>query len=50
MGGRSYTVRFDKPVNPTEIGAVLSNEFGSAEAKTFGEDNQLKITTNIKLM
>jgi len=49
VGGRSYTVRFDKPVNPTEIGGVLSNEFGSAEAKTFGEDNQLKITTKYKV-
>jgi SecD/SecF fusion protein len=49
VGGRSYTVRFDESVNPTEIGAVLSNEFGSAEAKTFGEDNQLKITTKYKV-
>tara|TARA_B110000285_G_C15140375_1_gene630334 strand:- start:3657 stop:6599 length:2943 start_codon:yes stop_codon:yes gene_type:complete len=49
VGGRSYTVRFENPVNPTEIGAVLSNEFGSAEAKTFGEDNQLKITTKYKV-
>ena len=49
VGGRSYTVRFEQPVNPTEIGAVLSNEFGSAEAKTFGEDNQLKITTKYKV-
>ena len=49
VGGRSYTVRFDESVNPTEIGNVLSNEFGSAEAKTFGEDNQLKITTKYKV-
>ncbi|MDA9365682.1 protein translocase subunit SecDF [Flavobacteriaceae bacterium] len=49
VGGRSYTVRFEQPVNSTEIGAVLSNEFGSAEAKTFGEDNQLKITTKYKV-
>ena len=49
VGGRSYTVRFDESVNPTEIGDVLSSEFGSAEAKTFGEDNQLKITTKYKV-
>ena len=49
VGGRSYTVRFDKSVSPTEIGGILSNEFGSAEAKTFGEDNQLKITTKYKV-
>ena len=48
VGGRSYTVRFDKPVNPTEINSVLNNTFGSAEVKTFGE-NQLKITTKYKV-
>ena len=49
VGGRSYTVRFEKAVNPTEIGSILSNEFGSAEAKTYGEENQLKITTKYKV-
>ena len=49
VGGRSYTVRFDKPVNPTEINSLLNNSFGSAEVKTFGEENQLKITTKYKV-
>lgn len=49
VGGRSYTVRFEQAVNPTEAQAQLVTILGSAEAKTFGEDNQLKITTNYKV-
>ena len=49
VGGRSYTVRFEKAVNPTEISSLLLDEFGSAEVKTFGEENQLKITTKYKV-
>ena len=49
VGGRSYTVRFDQIMNPTEVEAVLVDAFGSAEVKTFGEDNQLKITTKYKI-
>ena len=49
VGGRTYTVRFDQAVNPTEIEIDLVAEFGSAEAKTFGADNQLKITTKYKV-
>jgi len=49
VGGRTYTVRFDQAVNPTEIENDLVAEFGSAEAKTFGADNQLKITTKYKV-
>ncbi len=49
VGGRSYTVRFEQAVNPTDAQAQLVSLLGSAEAKTFGEDNQLKITTNYKV-
>jgi len=49
VGGRSYTVRFENPVNPTEISSLLNDTFGSAEVKTFGEENQLKITTKYKV-
>ena len=49
VGGRSYTVRFDQIVNPTEIQANLSSGLGSAQVKTFGEENQLKITTKYKV-
>ena len=46
-GGRSYTVRFDKPVKTNEIRNALMNEFDgiAPEVKTFGSDNQIKITT-----
>ena len=49
VGGRSYTVRFEQAVNPSDVQAQLGSLLGSAEAKTFGEDNQLKITTNFKV-
>ncbi|MBZ9728558.1 protein translocase subunit SecDF [Salegentibacter sp. JZCK2] len=49
VGGRTYTVRFDKDVNPTDVEQDLIAEFGSAEAKTFGPNNQLKITTKYKV-
>lgn len=49
VGGRSYTVRFEQSVNPTEIQSQLTPVFGSAEVKTFGADNQVKITTKYKV-
>ena len=49
VGGRSYTVRFENTVNPSEIESTLVDVFGSAEVKTFGEANQLKITTKYKV-
>lgn len=49
-GGRSYIVRFDKPVKANEVAATLKNAFGTApEAKTYGSENQLKITTVYKI-
>jgi SecD/SecF fusion protein len=46
-GGRSYTVRFDKSVKTNEIRNALTAEFGGVapEVKTFGSDNQIKVTT-----
>ena len=45
-GGRTYTVRFEKPVSGPEVSNALKDVFGSApEVKTFGATNQLKITT-----
>ena len=38
-----------KIVNPTEVKNILDNTFGSTEVKTFGEENQLKITTKYKV-
>ncbi|OBQ56350.1 protein translocase subunit SecDF [Tamlana sp. s12] len=47
VGGRTYQVRFAHAVSSAEITDVLSDPavFGSADAKTFGSSNQLKITT-----
>lgn len=46
-GGRKYTIRFDQDMNATEVTSILSdpNVFGSAEAKTYGAENQLAIST-----
>src|SRR5699024_6424327 len=49
VGGRSYQVRFVDPVNPTQIGDELSEVLGSTEVKTFGDANQVKITTKYKV-
>jgi SecD/SecF fusion protein len=49
-GGRSFTVRFDKSMNATEVAETLKGAFGSApEVKTYGLDNQLKITTVFRI-
>jgi SecD/SecF fusion protein len=49
VGGRSYTVRFDQIISPSEIQSSLTPTLGSAEVKTFGDENQLKITTKYKV-
>jgi len=49
VGGRTYTVRFDRDVNSTQAQSDLAAIYGSAEAKTYGGDNQLKITTKYKV-
>ncbi|MEZ4875459.1 MAG: protein translocase subunit SecDF [Flavobacteriaceae bacterium] len=49
VGGRTYTVRFDKDVNALDIQNDLIATFGSAEAKTYGGNNQLKISTKYKI-
>ena len=49
-GGRSYTVRFDKDMNATDVASTLKDAFGTApEVKTYGTSNQLKITTVYKI-
>ena len=49
-GGRSYVVRFDQNMNATEVAGTLKDAFGSApEVKTYGTDNQLKITTAYRI-
>ncbi|WP_282123787.1 protein translocase subunit SecDF [Algibacter mikhailovii] len=51
VGGRTYQVRFAQDVSASEITTLLSDPavFGSADAKTFGSENQLKITTKFKV-
>lgn len=49
VGGRTYQVRFPQDVSASEISATLADAFGSADAKTVGDENQLKITTKYKV-
>lgn len=49
VGGRTYTVRFEQPMNAQEVEDALVVDFGSADVKTFGADNQLKITTKYRI-
>jgi len=49
-GGRSYVVRFNQDVSTAELASELRNVFGeSPEVKTFGSQNQVKITTKYKI-
>ena len=49
VGGRTYQVRFDKDVNTEDIKSDLVAVFESAEVKTIGGNNQLKISTKYKV-
>ncbi|MFC4720763.1 protein translocase subunit SecDF [Geojedonia litorea] len=49
VGGRTYQVRFDQIVNPETVVQDLNATFGSAEVKTIGSANQLKISTKYKV-
>ncbi|MEY2693637.1 MAG: hypothetical protein RIT03_2029 [Bacteroidota bacterium] len=50
VGGRTFQVRFPKTISAEEVRQDLLAAFdGSAEAKIFGKDNQLKITTKFKV-
>jgi SecD/SecF fusion protein len=49
-GGRTYVVRFDKPVVTEEIAKNLTVAFGELpQVVTFGNENQVKITTKYKI-
>lgn len=49
VGGRTYQVRFADKVSPETVKEDLEETLGSFEAKIFGSDNQLKITTKYKV-
>lgn len=45
-GGRTYVVRLDQSVKVIDVQTALKKEFGEIpEVKTFGADNQIRITT-----
>lgn len=49
-GGRTYVVRFQEAVNTGDVAQTLEGVYGEApEVKTFGEDNQVKITTKYRV-
>jgi SecD/SecF fusion protein len=50
VGGRTFQIRFEKPVGLEEVKSELAKVFdGSAEVKIIGNNNQLKITTKYKV-
>ena len=50
VGGRTFQVKFEKPVEPSQVSSELSAAFGTTvEAKIFGDADQLKITTKYKI-
>ena len=49
-GGRTYVVRFDKPVTAEQVREATENTFNeSVEVKQFGGESQMKITTKYKV-
>jgi SecD/SecF fusion protein len=49
-GGRTYVVRLDQDVQVADVQEALAIPFGTApEVKTFGADNQIRITTTYKI-
>jgi SecD/SecF fusion protein len=49
-GGRTYVVRFDQPVKVAEVQKALTAVYGTApEVKSFGESNQVRITTTYRI-
>lgn len=49
VGGRTYQVRFAQEVVPSEVADALRPIIGTAEVKTFGAANQVKISTKYKV-
>ena len=49
-GGRNYVVRFDQEVSTADVREAVAEEFGgNPEVKTFGGNDQVRITTNYKI-
>jgi len=49
-GGRTYVVRFNQSVSTVDVANYLAEVYGHApEVKTFGADDQVKITTKYRI-
>jgi SecD/SecF fusion protein len=49
-GGRTYVVRFDQDVQVADVQKALADVYGEApEVKIYGENNQVRITTEYKI-
>ncbi|HPV55655.1 MAG TPA: protein translocase subunit SecF, partial [Tenuifilaceae bacterium] len=51
VGGRSYIIRYEKPVTTVEVANQMKAVFGgeAPEVKTIGSANQVKVTTKYKI-
>ena len=49
VGGRTYTIRFDRDMNTEQVRQSTDKVFGSSEIKTIGSPNQLKISTKYRV-
>lgn len=50
VGGRTYELRFTKPVETEQVAQLLGNVLGQQpQVKTYGERNQVRITTKYKI-
>ena len=49
-GGRNYVIRFDQDVNSTAAREAVTEVFGgSPQVKTFGNNDQIRVTVNYKV-
>jgi len=49
-GGRTYVVRLEQDVQVADVQTALAGVFGEApEVKTFGSENQIRVTTDYKI-
>jgi len=49
VGGRTYTVRFAQDMDVEQVKDAVVASYGSAEIKTIGQANQLKISTKYRI-
>lgn len=49
-GGRNYVVRFDQNVSATDARSAVTDVFGgNPQVKTYGNDDQIRVTVNYKV-